>query len=269
MTRRNDSWTAVRRWRCPSCSVRPSTCKTWAIASLRPALTSAWPLAWRKLSSCHSEHPIHHAFLSTAHCLKLSKSSLIWDLLSTLPTVWTTKSTNELERLRPISGDSVHGFSNSHHLTIKLKVRVYSTCVLTVLRYIATRRGAHTAAKKTVSTHFISDPFPAQGWINFTANCITRFVELGQIKLRYKDVVKRDMASFHISPQSWETLLPIATDDVPLWVTVIHCQLQTTQKNVEAPSSSSSTTGWTIVVVVVVFLNGATCLVWSLMSQCK
>jgi len=28
----------------------------------------------------------------------------------------------------------------------------------------------------------------------------------GRPKLRYKDVIKRDMASFHISPQSWETL---------------------------------------------------------------
>ena len=28
----------------------------------------------------------------------------------------------------------------------------------------------------------------------------------GRSKLRYKDVIKRDMASFHISPKSWETL---------------------------------------------------------------
>jgi len=28
----------------------------------------------------------------------------------------------------------------------------------------------------------------------------------GRPKLRYKDVIKRDMAGFHISPQSWETL---------------------------------------------------------------
>ena len=28
----------------------------------------------------------------------------------------------------------------------------------------------------------------------------------GRPKLRYKGVIKRDMASFHIFPQSWETL---------------------------------------------------------------
>jgi len=28
----------------------------------------------------------------------------------------------------------------------------------------------------------------------------------GRPKVRYKDVIKRDMAGFHISPQSWETL---------------------------------------------------------------
>jgi len=28
----------------------------------------------------------------------------------------------------------------------------------------------------------------------------------GRPKLRYKDVIKHDMAGFHISPQSWETL---------------------------------------------------------------
>ena len=28
----------------------------------------------------------------------------------------------------------------------------------------------------------------------------------GRPKLRYKDVIKRDMAGLHISPQSWETL---------------------------------------------------------------
>jgi len=28
----------------------------------------------------------------------------------------------------------------------------------------------------------------------------------GGPKLRYKDVIKRDMAGFRISPQSWETL---------------------------------------------------------------
>jgi len=28
----------------------------------------------------------------------------------------------------------------------------------------------------------------------------------GRPKLRYKNFIKRDMTSFHISPQSWETL---------------------------------------------------------------
>ena len=40
----------------------------------------------------------------------LLTNSLIWDLLSTLRTIWTTKSTNELERLRLTSGDFVLGF---------------------------------------------------------------------------------------------------------------------------------------------------------------
>jgi len=72
--------------------------------------------------------PNHHAFSSTAHCLKLSISFIIWDLLLTLPTVWTTKSTTELERLRPTSSDSVLGVGTNTTSLLKLKVRVYN-CV--------------------------------------------------------------------------------------------------------------------------------------------
>ena len=64
----------------------------------------------KKTVVCHSEHPDHHAFSSTVHRLMLLTSSLIWDLLSTLRTIWTMKSTNELERLRLTSGDLVLGF---------------------------------------------------------------------------------------------------------------------------------------------------------------
>ena len=67
----------------------------------------------------------------------------------------------------------------------------------------------------------------------------------GRPKLRYKDVVKRDMAGFHISPQSWETL---AADrnrwraSLEFWLFIVSQKLR--RKNEEASSSSSTTTGW-------------------------
>jgi len=73
----------------------------------------------------------------------------------------------------------------------------------------------------------------------------------GRRKLRYKDVIKRDMASFHISPQSWETLAA----DRNRWRASLSygyslSATRYTEKNEEAPSSSSSTTGWAMVMTV-------------------
>jgi len=117
---------------------------------------------------------------------------------------------------------------------------------------MASRRGAHTAAKKTGSMHFISDAFApflvsreGINVLNSTILHLTGSYDLttiirqrrlrwlghvhriedgrlpkdilysefynaprrtGRTKLRYKDVIKRNMADFHISPQSWEAL---------------------------------------------------------------
>ena len=115
---------------------------------------------------------------------------------------------------------------------------------------MASRRGAHTAAKKTGSMHFISDAFApflvSREGINVLNSTILhltgsydlttiirqrRLRWLGHVhrmedghlpkdihydefydaprrtdrpKLRYKDVIERDMVRFHISLQSWE-----------------------------------------------------------------
>jgi len=48
----------------------------------------------------------------------------------------------------------------NYYLAIKLKIRVYTACILSVLLYsTAARGGAHTAAKNTGSMHVISDAF--------------------------------------------------------------------------------------------------------------
>ena len=65
----------------------------------------------------------------------------------------------------------------------------------------------------------------------------------GRPKLRYKDAIKRDMAGFNISPQSWETLAANRNRWRASLSLVIHCQPQATQKNGEAPNSSLTTTG--------------------------
>jgi len=67
----------------------------------------------------------------------------------------------------------------------------------------------------------------------------------GRPKLRYKDVIKRGMVSFHISPQSWETLAA----DHNRWHASLSYgySLSATsyaEKNGEAPSTSSITMGW-------------------------
>ena len=56
-------------------------------------------------------------------------------LLSTLRTHWTMKSTNELERLRLTSGRLSSRVWKNHHLAIKLKIKVYTACILSVLLY--------------------------------------------------------------------------------------------------------------------------------------
>ena len=117
--------------------------------------------------------------------------------------------------------------------------------------YTAVRRGAHAAAKKTSSMHFISDAFVPflvsrrDHVLNLTILHLTGSYDLttiirqrrlrwlchvhrledgrlpkdilysefynaprgtGRPKLCYKDVIKGDIAGFHISPQSWKTL---------------------------------------------------------------
>ena len=66
----------------------------------------------------------------------------------------------------------------------------------------------------------------------------------GRPKLRCKDVIKRDMASLHISPQSWEALAA----DRNRWrasLTYGYSLSATSYaRNGEAPSSSSTMTGW-------------------------
>ena len=70
----------------------------------------------------------------------------------------------------------------------------------------------------------------------------------GRPKLRYKNVNKRNMASFHISPQSWETL----ADDCSRWRASRNegysFSITIYAKNGEEQRSSSSSTGWDIVV---------------------
>ena len=90
--------------------------------------------------------------------LMLLTSSLIWDLLSTVRTICTTKSTNELKRLPSTLGDLVLGFGK---ITISvLNKRSGSTPRTSrIFCYTAARRSAHTATKKTGSMHFISDAF--------------------------------------------------------------------------------------------------------------
>ena len=159
---------------------------------------------------------------------------------------------------------------NNHHLTIKLKIRVYTSCVLSVLLY-----SSETRCKYTGSMYFIWNAFApflvshgeimsltlpscispvhmtsppswgsdvCAGWAPFRRVGDGRLLKdifyseffnarrrTGRPKLRYKDVIiKRDMASFHISPQSWETLAANRNRCRALWVTVIHCQPQAT-----------------------------------------
>jgi len=88
------------------------------------------------------------------HCLKSLTSGLIWYLLSTLPATSTTKSTEELERLRNF-GPLSSRVRNNRHLTIKLNIRVYSLCVLSVLQ-CSSKTGQHIPATKTVTTFFTS-----------------------------------------------------------------------------------------------------------------
>ena len=85
---------------------------------------------------------------------------------------------------------------------------------------------------------------PAQGYpFRRVLSSITRLVELADPNCAIKtssSVTWRVSTSLH---SHGKHLLPIATDGVPLWVLVIHCQPHTTQKNWEARSSSSTTTG--------------------------
>ena len=108
------------------------------------------------LGNIHSRQ----AFSSAVQCLMLLRSSLVWDLLPTLRTIWTTESTNELERLRLTPGNLVLGFGKI--TTSQSNYRSgsnYRPLASWLFCYTAARRGAHAAAKKTSSMHFISNAF--------------------------------------------------------------------------------------------------------------
>ena len=72
----------------------------------------------------------------------------------------------------------------------------------------------------------------------------------GRPKLRYKDVIKRDMAGFHISPQSWE-ILAADRNRWPASLSFGYSLSATSyaEKNGEAPSSLSTTTGWAMMMI--------------------
>jgi len=139
----------------------------------------------------------------------------------------------------------------NHHLAIKLKIRVYTACILSVLLYSSETWSTYRWQENRINAfHFrclrsilgvswrYHDPNSTILLItcSYDLTSITRQrglrwrghvhrMEDGRLpkailygefynaprrtcrpKLRYKDVVKRDTASFHISPQSWETL---------------------------------------------------------------
>ena len=124
----------------------------------------------------------------------------------------------------------------NHHLTIKLKIKVYTACILSVLLYSSETWCTYRRQVNRLNAF----NFRCLRWLGHV-HCMEdgrlpkdilygEFYNAprwtGRPKLRYKDVIKRDMAGFHIS--HGKHLLPIATDDVPLWVTVIHYQFKTT-----------------------------------------
>jgi len=86
----------------------------------------------------------------TAHCLKLSTRLLIRDVLSILPTSGRWDQPRQWKRFDKLQATrfSSSQQSSSHNQTTP------RACVFC---YAAARRGAYTTAKKTVSTHFISD----------------------------------------------------------------------------------------------------------------
>jgi len=104
-----DSWTAVRRWGFLVSHSEMHLQILWNRFA-KACTEFSMIINLKKTTVMSLGHPFHYAFSSMAHSLKFSVRSLIWDLFSTLRTIWTTKSINELERLRLTSGDLVLGY---------------------------------------------------------------------------------------------------------------------------------------------------------------
>jgi len=139
----------------------------------------------------------------------------------------------------------------NHHLAIKLKIKVYTACILSVLLYSRETWCTYCRQEnRLIAFHFrclrsilgVSwrDHVPNSTILHLTGSydlttiirqrrlrCLGHVHHMedgrlpkdilysefynapcrtGRPKLRYKDVIKRDIAGFHISPQSWETL---------------------------------------------------------------
>ena len=139
----------------------------------------------------------------------------------------------------------------NHHLTIKLKIRVYTTCILSVLLYSSETwcryccqenwvNAFHFRCLRSILVVLWRDHVPNSTILHLTGSydltTIIRQQRLrwlghvhcmedghlhkdilygefyrtpqrtGRPKLRHKDVIKRDAAKFHISPQLCETL---------------------------------------------------------------
>ena len=135
----------------------------------------------------------------------------------------------------------------NYHLAIKLKIRVYTACILIVLLYSSGTwcmyrcqenrlkcycrchhrclvEGScpnstilHLTGSHDLITIMRQQPLPWLGHVHrledghlhkdiFYGEFYNAPRRTGRPKLRYKSIIKRDVASFHISPQSWETL---------------------------------------------------------------
>ena len=176
-------------------------------------------------------------------------SSLIWDPLSTLRTSWTMKSTKELERLQPTSGDLVLWFEKSpprNQTKDQGPHLLHPECLYSSETWCTYRRqenwlnAFHFRCLRSILGVSWRDHVPNSTILHLTGSydlttiirqrrlrwlghvhrmedgrlpedilygeCYNAPRRTGRPKLRYKDVIKRDMAGFHISPQSREAL---------------------------------------------------------------
>ena len=177
----------------------------------------------------------------------------------------------------------------NRHLAIKLKIKVYTACILSVLLYssktLCTYRrqenrlkAFHFRCLRSILGVSWRDHVPNSTTLHLTGSydsiTIIRQRRLrwlghahrmedgrlpkdilysefynaprgtGRPKLRYNDVIMRDMAGFHISPQSWETLSADRNRRRASEFCLFIVSHKLRRKNGETLSSSLTMTGW-------------------------